>query len=847
MPSVFSGLRVLDLSWGVAGPMAAMVLADEGAQVTKIEPPGGDPFRELGRSRLGYRTWQRGKRSAILDLKDPDDLEAFRRLAAQADVLIESFSEGVTARLGVDFETLAALNPRLVYVTIDPYRDSRHAGRRGYDLLVAARMGLHWEHRGWPEGMVHHAAGRPDPCPEIDSPLEWRQGPPREGPIVTGVPWVSLGAFYSALIGVSAALYARETTGRGQHVATSLMHGAAVSAHVAWQRAEEPDAPSFASAVMNCKAPKGHYECADGRWIHNWGANPRFVLGAAAGDTINLTPDMTNPEHPTGFGAPLQGMAANIRYTPILAKAVKKFTCDEWLAAAAASDVALQEARSVETALADPLLLADGCVREVQDPELGTIRQLGTLVSFDRTPSAPGGPAPAAGEHTAQVKAEAAALAPSSPAVRAASPPTPGGPLAGVRVLDLGLLLAGPFAGQVLGDLGADVIKVNAFYEAGWLRSHFAFVCNRSKRGVCLDLKQPEGRQILYDLVKTCDVVLTNMRMDAARRLGLDYESLRKIQPDLIYCHGRGHERGPRESLPGNEQTAACIAGIQHEDGGMADGGKPLWCITSIGDTAAAFLMANGVIEALYHRKRTGEGQFLSTAIVNAHMLNGSFVVAGPNGETFERPRLDRMQYGLSALYGLYETKDRWLALAALTEGEWQALRAALPKAGLDDDAFATAELRRANDKRLRELLAGVFLGDTAEAWRARLDAAGAPCEISDEVISQTVHDDPDFERLGLTVHFDNPLVGRLDQVGLYAALSDTPGAITRGPLVLGESTEEVLLELGYSPERIAELVAGRTVGVWRPGEPLIEGAAPARATRSNPPPTWAAPAPERV
>jgi crotonobetainyl-CoA:carnitine CoA-transferase CaiB-like acyl-CoA transferase len=257
--------------------------------------------------------------------------------------------------------------------------------------------------------------------------------------------------------------------------------------------------------------------------------------------------------------------------------------------------------------------------------------------------------------------------------------------------------------------------------------------------------------------------------------------------------------------------------------------------------------MANGIIQALYHRRRTGEGQFLSTAIVNAHLLNASFVVARPDGEGFERPRLDRMQYGFSATHGLYETKHRWLALAALTEDEWAGLRAALPAGALDDPAFATEALRRQNDGKLRERLATVFRQDTAEAWRARLDAAGAPCEISDETMSQTVQDDPDLERLGLMAHFDNPLVGRLDQVGLYVELSDTPGAVIRGPLVIGDSTEEVLRELGYAPERIAELAAARTVGVWRPGEPLIEGAPPARATRSNPPPTWATPATERA
>jgi crotonobetainyl-CoA:carnitine CoA-transferase CaiB-like acyl-CoA transferase len=311
--------------------------------------------------------------------------------------------------------------------------------------------------------------------------------------------------------------------------------------------------------------------------------------------------------------------------------------------------------------------------------------------------------------------------------------------------------------------------------------------------------------------------------MEALTRLGLGYETLKAIKPDIIFCHSRGHEHGPREALSGNEQTAACLAGVQYEDGAMEDGGKPLWCLTSLGDTAAGFLIATGVIQALYHRKRTGEGQFVSTSIINAHLLNSSYVVARPDGSGFERPHLDRMHYGFSALHGLYETKDRWLAIAVLTVREWVALKSALPAGTLDAAAFATAALRYENDRLLREKLTAIFRQESAATWRERLDTAGAPCEISDETMSQRVQDDPDLNRLGVVTHFEHPLVGRLDQVGLYAKLSDTPGVIRRGPLVLGDSTQELLTELGYDSGRVAELLRARAVGAWRPGEKLLD------------------------
>ena len=185
---VLEGLEVLDLSWGIAGPMATMLLADHGASVTRIEPPGGDPFR----TQLGYRTWQRGKRSAVLDLKTAADRDCLLALARTADVLVESFAPGVTARLGIDYARLRDLNPRLIYCSITAYgRDNPHSQRPGYDALVAARTGLHFEQRGWPEGAINHMGRRSDPFPDIDVPWEWMQGPPRPGPVFPASHWPS--------------------------------------------------------------------------------------------------------------------------------------------------------------------------------------------------------------------------------------------------------------------------------------------------------------------------------------------------------------------------------------------------------------------------------------------------------------------------------------------------------------------------------------------------------------------------------------------------------------------------------------------------------------------------------
>ena len=189
---VLDGVEVLDLSWGISGPMAAMLLADHGARVTRIERPGGDPWRNSS----GYRVWNRGKRSAVLDLKHAQSRERFLALASRADVLIESFAPGGTTELGIDFETLSALNPRLVYCSITGYGpDGPDANRPGIDALVSARTGQQWEGRGTTGRTIGRLAGTPGMMPGLEAPAGCWVGPDREGPLFTGVPWSSLAAF----------------------------------------------------------------------------------------------------------------------------------------------------------------------------------------------------------------------------------------------------------------------------------------------------------------------------------------------------------------------------------------------------------------------------------------------------------------------------------------------------------------------------------------------------------------------------------------------------------------------------------------------------------------------------
>ncbi len=811
MTGVLAGVRVIDLSWGIAGPMAAMLMGDHGADVIKVEKPGGDPFRGM----LGYKVWQRNKRSVVLDLRSEAGRADLHTLLATADVVIESFAPGTLEKLGLGCESLVARYPRLIAVSITAYgRDTAHAERPGYDALVAARVGLQWEQRGWPEGAINHMLGRPDPFPDLEIPYDSVQGPAREGPVFSASHWPSLGAFFLASTGISAALLARESTGRGQWVETSLMQGAMAGASGVWQRMENPDAEGFDTWILGSKSPKGHFQCSDGRWVHNWVPNPRFIMQASEGETLNATPDLTVQNDPDRFGIGPEELLVMAHYQPILAERMSRFPCDEWVDAAAVAEVTMQEARPVEAALNDPAMLADGCVIELDDPELGAIRQVGQTYSLSACTDAEARPAPAVGAHTEEVLAEARASTPIG-AVAAAK----GGraaPLAGVRVLDLGLAIAGPFGTQQLADLGADVIKVNALWDTYWHRTHIAYMANRGKRSIALNLKQPDAKKILLDLVKTADVVQHNMRYDAAERLGVDYASLKKIKPDLIYCHTRGHERGAREGLPGNDQTGACLAGVQHEDGGMARGGKPMWSFTSFGDTGNGYLSAVGILQALYHRKRTGEGQYVDTAIVNACLLNTSGVIAKADGEAFERPRLDANQTGFHAGCRLYETQSGWLCIVAATEAHWDALLVTLDLSELAH-TYPDAASRLAADESVASVIGERLKTAPAAAWLEKLDAAGVPAEVSNPEFSRHVFDDPVLQERQWVASYQHPVVGKLEQMGLLYSLSETPGIIQSAPLMVGDRTEDILRDIGYSAEAIEGLLSRGVIGVWPP------------------------------
>lgn len=806
---------MLDLSWGIAGPMTTMLLADHGASVTKIEPPGGDPFR----GQAGYRVWNRGKRSAILDLKSGTDHAHFLSLAETADVIVESFSPGVTERLGIDYDTLASINPRLVYCSITGYgRGTRDAGRPGYDALVQARTGLQWEQRGWP-GNMYRISQQESPLGEVDIPDDALERPLADRPAFVSSRWPSLGACYQATIGISAALYVRERTGRGQWVETSLLQGAMGAAPMVWSRAENPHTPGHVGWYYDARAPRGFFECADGRWVMYAPPSPRFVRSAAAGDKLQVTDDTVKPRNdPDRFGIDQFELPVVLRLYPGLREAFRKFPAEDWVKLAVDVGVPIAPVVSPAEALADPRFLDDGCVVEVDDPELGSLRGCGVVYHLERSPGLVDRAAPLPGEHTAEVMAEAADAGerPSTKAAPATAAPARA-PLEGITVLDLGTAVAGPFGTQVLSDLGAEVIRVNTLHD-DFLIGHQFICAGRGKRSISVNLKEPRAQAIIHRLVTQADVVHLNIRRAAAERLGIGYQQLRELNPRLIYCHTGSYERGERSTLPGNDGVATAVTGVAWADGGCDDGGVPLWANTAVGDIGNGYLSAIAVIKALYDRERTGLGQQVDTSLAYACLLNTSYTYLRADGVEGEQHKLDKDLTGLSALYRLYQAADGWLCLAALTDEHWHNLCTALERPDLlEDSRFRTAPDRDTHDDALAGELEQAFGTRPAAEWLPLLDQAGVPAEISDPQWPLRMFDDPELTERGWVVNYQHPLLGRFDQHGQLCDFSETPGRVAGRPPMLGEHTAAILAEAGYAPNEIDELERDGVVRMWRP------------------------------
>jgi len=381
--------------------------------------------------------------------------------------------------------------------------------------------------------------------------------------------------------------------------------------------------------------------------------------------------------------------------------------------------------------------------------------------------------------------------------------------LEGVLLIDFGQYLAGPFGPMIIGDLGADVIKVEPLSGDGMRFVNQPFTgCQRGKRDIALDLKKEEGLAIARKLIERADIVHHNMTVGVADRLGIGYEDCKAINPDIIYCNTYAYGlEGPLARSGGLDPLFQATAGLEYESGPVHAGNPPMYYRFGMCDTANAMLSVVGSLAALYHQRRTGEGQQLWTSLLDGGQMLASDALL-VDGKTAPVPKLDRDQTGIAATYRLYETGDGWLQIACVTDREWRALCEGLGVPELvDDPRFADAKARDEHRTELEDILGARLRTKTALTWTRLLGDLGVPCEIPvDTKGGELVFFDADNVRLGLVAEYEHPILGTMRQFGNLIDFSETPGKIHGPPPLCGEHTREILEWLGYSDEEMEAL-----------------------------------------
>ena len=597
-------MRVVELTTGIAGPYAARFLADQGADVVKVEPPSGDPYRAdpgfhaVSRNKrsvvLGSVEWERAPLPAGID-GPPGSLPGILRPSAAT--LETSMLSGLLVGADVVFvpdgptaSAVRAIAPDAVIISCPTWGDEGpYATRAGTPSQVAAVTGIGWNQISY-----------------------------SEGPVELVVPLASYGAGMLGAMAAGAGLYARRAHGAAPTYTVSEVSGSGA------MQIGDFEVPEMAGLDRDGSCPLGSagrlpvyrlFRAADDRWMFvACGTYPFYVAMLRAIGREDLLTDERFPNPPWGL-LDLEPLA---EITPILEEAFAARPVDDWLEIFSAHDVPCQPTQTREEFIASPLAVANGLVTTVEHPELGPIGTPSQPMWIDGCDEVELQPAPRLGEHTREVQAELqgeewpSRWAPAATAGNEA-------PLRGVKAVDLSSFIAGPVITRHLAMLGADVTKIEqpggdpfrvlGPYFNGW---------NQSKRSICLNLKDAGDHAAMTQLVAEADVIVENFRPGVAVRLGVSDEDLRRIRPDAALVKSPGYGRdGSMADSPAFDPLLQALGGIMAAQGGDEE---PVFLTVPVHDAATPMIAAFGVLCSLYRRLDDGVGRTVRTSLTQTVM-----------------------------------------------------------------------------------------------------------------------------------------------------------------------------------------------------------------------------------
>ncbi|RPI41055.1 MAG: hypothetical protein EHM59_21000, partial [Betaproteobacteria bacterium] len=594
------GIRVIDFGQYIAGPMAGMLLADFGADVIRVDPPGGPRYKTAANA-----TWNRGKRSIVLDLKKDQDLATARKLIASADVVIENFRPGVMERLGVGPKAMTEAHPRLIYCSLPGFAtDDPRAGMRAWEGVLAAATACYSSHASL-------------------------QNTTR--PVYTAIPYSSAFGAFLGVVAIAACLNARERSGLGQAIEVPLFNATFTAFSGKLMRVlGEPEVDS---------ATRWSYaRCKDGHWF--------MYLAPRLNRHLLELPEMAEWREAKLAPAELETRLQSLFLTR---------TASEWEDFCASFGLEGIACLHAKDWLHHPLAEETATVADFEDPELGRFRGYNINPRLSETPGRVRAPRALPDTHRAEILEELKATRRSS---AAAANEVLRGALEGVKVIDLGIILASPTCGRTLAEFGANVIKIDSAHRnpVNWHND-----VNRAKRMILLDLKKAQGLEVFWKLLEGADVLLENFRMGVADKLGIGYDAVRARNPGIVYSSVNAYGRpGKYSRRPGREVLAQGITGMQVRLGGDYPALNPF----NGNDYSTGLMSAYGILLALFARRRSGRGQRVESALIYGATLLQTNLLQDYAGKVWDEPH-GQDCLGTGPLYRAYRASDGWLFLAA--------------------------------------------------------------------------------------------------------------------------------------------------------------------------------------